>query len=195
MNERDVRKFLDGVKRGQVTVDSAVERLRHLPFEDLGFAKIDHHRTLRQGYPEAVFALGKTPKQVTEIVRGMLRAGASNNILITRADRRVFAAVRRLVRFAPRRNAGRAKPNALNNVEFHELSGTISIERSRAIYGKGLILVVTAVQATSRSARKRSSPRGRWAIASKPSTTSESRDCIDCSNTGRSWLKRASSFV
>jgi pyridinium-3,5-biscarboxylic acid mononucleotide synthase len=144
MNERDVRKFLDGVKRGQVTVDSAVERLRHLPFEDLGFAKIDHHRTLRQGYPEAVFARGKTPKQVTEIVRGMLRAGASSNILITRADRRVFAAVRRLVRFAPRRNAGRAKPNALNSVKFHELSGTISIERSRAIYGKGLILVVTA---------------------------------------------------
>jgi NCAIR mutase (PurE)-related protein len=144
MNERDVRKFLDEVKRGHVTVDSAVERLRQLPFEDLGFAKIDHHRTLRQGYPEVVFAPGKTPKQVTEIVRGMLRAGASNNILITRADPTVFAAVRRLVRFASRRNPGRAKPNGLNKFIFHERSGTISIERSRAVYGKGLILVVTA---------------------------------------------------
>jgi NCAIR mutase (PurE)-related protein len=144
MNERDVRKFLDEVKRGHVTVDSAVERLRQLPFEDLGFAKIDHHRTLRQGYSEVVFAPGKTPKQVTEIVRGMLRAGASNNILITRADPTVFAAVRRLVRFASRRNPGRAKPNGLNKFIFHERSGTISIERSRAVYGKGLILVVTA---------------------------------------------------
>jgi NCAIR mutase (PurE)-related protein len=141
MNERDVRKLLDGVKRGHLTVERAVERLRHLPFEDLGFAKIDHHRMLRQGYPEVVFARGKTPKQVTEIVRGMLRASASNNILITRADRRVFASVRRLVGFAPRRNAG---PNRLSHLEFHELSGTISIERGRAIYGKGLILVVTA---------------------------------------------------
>lgn len=143
MDERDVRKFLDGVKRGQITVESAVERLRHLVFEDLGFAKIDHHRTLRQGYPEVVLARGKTPGQVCEIVRSMLRAGASNNILITRADRRMFAAVRRLVP-SSRRSAARGKQDRSKRAEFHELSGSISIERSRAIHGKGLILVVTA---------------------------------------------------
>jgi pyridinium-3,5-biscarboxylic acid mononucleotide synthase len=144
MDERDVRKFLDGVKRGQITVENAVERLRLFAFEDLGFAKIDHHRTLRQGFPEVVLARGKTPRQVIEIVRSMLRAGASNNILITRADQRIFAAVKRLVPAAPRRSAAREKTDHSKRVEFHALSGSISIERSRAIHGKGLILIVTA---------------------------------------------------
>lgn len=128
MHEDDVRKLLEAVKSGKLSLDAAIERLRHLPFEDLGFAKIDHHRSLRQGHPEVVYARGKTPKQVAEIVRGMLRAGGSHNILVTRADRKIFAAVKRLARAA----------------KFHELSGAITIERSRAIHGKGLILVVTA---------------------------------------------------
>jgi len=79
-----------------------------------------------------VFARGKTPKQVAEIVRAMLRAKASHNILITRANKKTFAAVRLAARAAKLR------------AEFHELSGTISIERSRKTQGKGLILVVTA---------------------------------------------------
>ena len=128
MDEGDIRKLLEGVKRGQLTIERAIERLRQLPYEDLGFAKIDHHRALRQGYPEVVFARGKTRDQVAGIVRGMLRANASHNILVTRADRKIFAAVKRVARAA----------------KFHELSGAISIERSRAIHGKGLILVVTA---------------------------------------------------
>jgi len=128
VDEGDIRKLLEGVKRGQLTIERAIERLRQLPYEDLGFAKIDHHRALRQGYPEVVFARGKTRDQVAGIVRGMLRANASHNILVTRADRKIFAAVKRVARAA----------------KFHELSGAISIERSRAIHGKGLILVVTA---------------------------------------------------
>jgi NCAIR mutase (PurE)-related protein len=128
MNERDLRNFVEAIRRGTLAADSAVERLRQLPFEDLGFAKIDHHRALRQGYPEVVYARGKTQKQVTAIVRGMLRAKASHNILVTRADRRIFRAVKGMARRA----------------RYHELSGTISIERERAIRGKGLILVVTA---------------------------------------------------
>ena len=94
MDEGDIRKLLEGVRRGELPVDRAIERLRQLPYEDLGFAKIDHHRALRQGYPEVVFARGKTREQVAGIVRGMLRAKASDNILITRADRRIFAAVK-----------------------------------------------------------------------------------------------------
>jgi pyridinium-3,5-biscarboxylic acid mononucleotide synthase len=135
MDELDIRSFVEALQRGKLSAEAALDRLRKLPYEDLGFAKIDHHRTLRQGYPEVIFAKGKTPQQVTEIVRGMLRAKASHNILVTRADAKVFAAVRRAVRPLKRR----ASP-----IEFHELSQTIAIFREKAIRGKGLVLVVTA---------------------------------------------------
>jgi NCAIR mutase (PurE)-related protein len=128
MDEREVRNFLEAVKRGSIEVDAAVEKLRQLPYEDLGFAKIDHHRSMRQGFPEVIFARKKTPKQVKEIVRGMVRAKDSHNILVTRADRKIFTAVKAIAR--------RAK--------FHELSGAITIERSLVTHGKGLVLVVTA---------------------------------------------------
>ena len=128
MDEREILKFLEAVKRGTIPLHAAVEKLRHLPYEDLGFAKIDHHRSIRQGFPEVIFARKKTPKQVKEIVRGMLRAKTSHNILITHGDRKIFAAVKTLARTA----------------KFHELSGAITIERSHTVHGKGLVLVVTA---------------------------------------------------
>jgi NCAIR mutase (PurE)-related protein len=128
VDEGDVRKFLEAVKRGSLPVESAVEQLRQWPYEDLGFAKIDHHRALRQGFPEVIFARKKTAKQVAEIARGMLRAKASHNILITHGDKKIFAAVKKVARTA----------------RFHELSGAITISRSQANHGKGLILVVTA---------------------------------------------------
>ena len=65
--------MLAEVRAGKLGVEQAVARLKHLPFEDLGFAKIDHHRTLRQGFAEVVFASGKTPQQVAAIVRALLR--------------------------------------------------------------------------------------------------------------------------
>ena len=129
MKESDIRGLLEELRAGRVTVEQVLERLRHLPFEDLGFAKIDHHRGLRQGFSEVVFARGKTPGQVAAIVRGMLRQKISrHNILITRADRGIYQAVRRLNRKA----------------EFHPLSGAIVVPRSREISGKGTILVVSA---------------------------------------------------
>ncbi|MGA7920672.1 MAG: nickel pincer cofactor biosynthesis protein LarB [Candidatus Acidiferrales bacterium] len=128
MDEGEIRKFLEAVKGGALTVESAVQRLKKLPYEDLGFAKIDHHRSLRQGFPEVIFARKKTPKQVADIVRGMLRAKASHNILVTRADKNIFAAVKRIARSA----------------KFYELSGAITISRSNHNDGKGFILVVTA---------------------------------------------------
>jgi pyridinium-3,5-biscarboxylic acid mononucleotide synthase len=136
MNEQDARNFIEALRAGKLGAEEAVNRLRRLPFEDIGFAKIDHHRALRQGYPEVVFARGKTPKQVTEIVRGMLGEGSSHNVLITRADKGIFAAVKRLARSGNKWRP--AQP------EFHELCGAITILRDRAIRGKGLILVVTA---------------------------------------------------
>jgi NCAIR mutase (PurE)-related protein len=144
MDEHEIRKFLDEFKGGQFTVEHAVERLRNLPFEDLGFAKIDHHRSLRQGFPEVVYARGKTPKQVAEIVRGMLRANGSHNILITRADRSVFAAVKQVAGIGGGKNGAGKKAAKAKPAEFNELSGTILIERSDAIHGKGLILIVSA---------------------------------------------------
>jgi NCAIR mutase (PurE)-related protein len=99
-----------------------------MPYEDLGFAKIDHHRGLRQGFAEVVYAKGKTPQQVVAIARRILRPQVKHNVLITRADAGIFRAVRRLNRAA----------------EFHPLSGTIGIRRNREIVGKGTILVVAA---------------------------------------------------
>jgi NCAIR mutase (PurE)-related protein len=129
MHERDIRRLLEQVRAGRLSPGQAVERLKHMPFEDLGFAKIDHHRALRQGYAEVVFGRGKTPDQVAQIVRGMLRPrGATHNILVTRADKKMYAAVRR----------------AAHTARFHPLSGAIVIRRSKRVTGKGLILIVSA---------------------------------------------------
>ncbi len=128
MTEQDLRKLLDEVRGGRTGIARALERLKKLPFEDLGFAKIDHHRSLRQGFPEVVYARGKTPEQVAKIVGSMLRNGGSHNILVTRADRAIARRVRRLSRSA----------------RFHPLSGAILIRRDRQRRGQGLILVVSA---------------------------------------------------
>ncbi|HYA98011.1 MAG TPA: nickel pincer cofactor biosynthesis protein LarB [Methylomirabilota bacterium] len=129
MHEADLRAILQAVRARKLAPDKAVERLKHLPFEDLDFAKVDHHRALRQGHAEVILAQGKTPAQVAEIAGAMLRArGSHHNILITRADSRIFAAVRRASRAA----------------KFHPLSRLITIERSPAVHGKGLVLVVSA---------------------------------------------------
>jgi NCAIR mutase (PurE)-related protein len=128
MDIRDIQRLLEDVRAGKRSVARAVEQLRHMPFEDLGFAKIDHHRGLRQGFAEVVYAKGKTPRQVVAIIRRILRPQVKHNVLITRADAGIFRGVRRLNRAA----------------EFHPLSGTISIRRNREIVGKGTILVVAA---------------------------------------------------
>jgi len=133
MNQSDLLKILESVQNGKLSPRAAIERLKHLPFEDIGFAKVDHHRTLQQGFSEVVFAKGKTPQQVAEIIRAMLQKKDSrHNILVTRADAKVFAAVKK--------NNGKAASEA----KFHPLSGVISIERSHEVTGKGLILVVSA---------------------------------------------------
>jgi pyridinium-3,5-biscarboxylic acid mononucleotide synthase len=86
MDERDLLQLLQSVRNGTLSAANAVERLKHLPFEDLGFAKVDHHRALRQGYAEVIFGKGKTPQHVAEIVRAMLQhKAARQNILVTRA--------------------------------------------------------------------------------------------------------------
>ncbi len=107
-------------------MDAAVERLRHLPFEDLDFAKIDHHRGLRQGMPEVILGQGKRPEQVAAIVKRMLPHAP--NILITRANPAIWKQLRKLAKRA----------------EFHELSSAITIHRDHTQLGAGRILVVSA---------------------------------------------------
>src|SRR5260370_33004965 len=95
MNQSDLLKILELVKAGELAPDKATERLKHLPFEDLGFAKVDHHRALRQGFAEVILGKGKTPRQLAEIVRAMLRKKASrHNSLVTRAHKKIFAPVK-----------------------------------------------------------------------------------------------------
>lgn len=128
MNERDILALLKQVEAGTLTAARAVQRLRHLPFEDLGFARVDHHRALRQGFAEVVFARGKTPREVAEIARRLLKQSAGGNVLITRADAKQAAAMRRVACAA----------------RFHPRSGVITVARDRTIRGKGTVLVVSA---------------------------------------------------
>jgi NCAIR mutase (PurE)-related protein len=137
VTESEILKLLDAVRAGALSPKSAMERLKHLPFEDLDFAKVDHHRALRQGFAEVVFGKGKTPGQVGAIVKSLLgrkngTASVRQNILVTRADQKMFSAVKR----AAGKNNGK--------VQFHPLSGAITIQRNKEISGKGLIAVVTA---------------------------------------------------
>jgi len=121
-----IAKLLTQVRRGRVTVDAAMERLRDMPYENLGFARIDHHRPLRQGMPEVIFGRGKTPAQIENLVRRMLRHG--HNVLVTRTDAATFERVREVA------------PQA----KFHPLSGAIAIRSERKLRGRGMILVITA---------------------------------------------------
>jgi len=129
MNSEEILKLLKSVSEGKLTPETGVERLKHMPFEDIGIAKVDHHRALRQGYAEVIFGKGKTPAHVADIVRAMLRHKDSrHNILITRADKKTFSVVKRVSRAA----------------KSHPVSGAITIERDSTIRGKGTILVVSA---------------------------------------------------
>src|SRR6201996_8403812 len=112
MNERELERLLELVRAGELAPAKAAERLKHMPFEDLGFAKVDHHRALRQGFAEVIFGKGKTPKQVAEIAQAMLLRDSQQNVLITRADKKIFTAVKRIHHAA----------------KFHELPGVITIQ-------------------------------------------------------------------
>src|SRR5580658_8369282 len=126
MDRARIETLLNEVREGRTALPDALERLRDLPFEDLGFAKLDHHRALRTGMPEVIFAAGKTPSQVALIFARMAAAGG--NVLATRASREVYEAVREV------------EPRA----EFHETARAITLTQSPSAPGKGTICVVCA---------------------------------------------------
>lgn len=110
MNHRELRALLEGVRDGSAGIDDAVERLSTLPYEDLGFAHVDHHRQLRRGYGEAIFCAGKTVAQVAEISRRMVAHGHTN-VLATRADQAMLDELERAVPVRLYRDLGLAVVN------------------------------------------------------------------------------------
>jgi hypothetical protein len=126
MDAQALRKIMQEVKAGRLSPDEAVARLRHFPFEDLGFAKVDHHRRLRTGMPEVIFSRGKTPRQVAGIFKRLAAKGG--NVLATKADPDHFRAVKK----------------ALRKAEYHELGQAIVLKQDETTYGKGRIAVVSA---------------------------------------------------
>jgi len=127
MDHNRVRKLLENVSAGKVTVDEALGKLRSLPYEDLGFARLDSHRSLRQGFPEVVFCEGKTAEQLTLIARQMLKAGAPN--MFTRASFEAYQAIRE------------AAPEAV----YYENASivAVNVEPIESILSSGTVLVVT----------------------------------------------------
>jgi hypothetical protein len=130
MTETELQRLLDEVRSGAVAAPAAAERIagamRTAPFEDLGFARIDTHRALRQGFPEVILGLGKTPAQVAAIAERIVASGQS--LLVTRAQPEAYAAVSRVV------------PEAV----YHADARAITLPRGEIPLGRGTILVMCA---------------------------------------------------
>jgi len=126
MDSGTIQRLLEEVRGGTLGVAEALERLKRLPFEDLGFAKLDRHRHLRQGFPEVVLCSGKSPEQIERIVQSHLSAEA--NLLATRASPEIFERVKGIA------------PNA----EYHEASRAITIVNAPVPKTGGTVLVISA---------------------------------------------------
>ena len=126
MNTEEIRSILDAVTTGNLARDEAVERLKNLSYEDVGYAKVDHARAHRQGFPEVIFGEGKTREQITGIFEKLI--ARAPNVLITRTDAVVYGDVR----------------NIVTEAEWHESARMIRLIRDRQEKGAGEIAVVTA---------------------------------------------------
>ena len=122
MDIKKLQQILSEVKSGDISVKNALKNLKHLPYEDITFAKVDHHRRLRQGVPEVVFASGKTTEQAVHIAKTMYKK--SKSFLITRAEKDIYDSLK------------------IKNAVFYPASGMISIGRKKK--RKGNVLVMTA---------------------------------------------------
>ena len=126
MSNSELRRRLEELRQGDCSVEEVLEFLKDFPYQDLDFARVDHHRPLRTGFPEVVFGKGKSPEQVAAIVQSL--AGRGNPVLVTRADRAAFEAVIQVV------------PDA----EFHEGANALVVagkDEKEAVEG---VMVMTA---------------------------------------------------
>ncbi len=126
MNSQELEEILRKVQTGESSVDDAMEKLRHFPYSDLGFARIDHHREVRTGYPEIVFCSGKTHEQVKEIFKVMVEH--ENNIIGTRADKDLFEHISKFF------------PDAV----YYDIARIISIRKKEIVPPSSKIAVITA---------------------------------------------------
>jgi hypothetical protein len=126
MDAQKLRSLLEQVRDGGVSPDDALGQLNHMPFEDLGFAKVDHHRALRHGMPEVILGRGKTPGEVRAISEKLLER--SRNLLVTRADEEMFEAVQELDAAA----------------EYFPRSKALRVWHDRTVVGRAKIAVLCA---------------------------------------------------
>lgn len=126
MNRERIKKLLESVRAGRVNVDEAIERMASLPYEDIEFARVDHHRDLRLGFPEVILGQGKTPDQIAHIAERILTN--SSNLLVSRTTEEAFAAVR----------------NVAADAEFHAEARMIAVVRDPSERGDGTIAIISA---------------------------------------------------
>lgn len=126
MNIKEVEKLLIDVKNGESTIEEALNVLKNFPYTDLGFARIDHHREMRTGYPEIIYCAGKSVDQVKEIVRVM--SEKENNVIGTRANQEMYDAVKSLL------------PDAV----YYPIARIISVQKKKPASPKTRIAVITA---------------------------------------------------
>ena len=126
MYEQKIKKVMLEIKNKKLGVDEAIKKLKFLPFEDLGFAKIDHHRALRKGFPEVVFCQNKTTEQVVSIARKL--ASVNADVLATRATQEMFKEIKKHIKDA----------------KYNDISKTIIINKNNKKLKKGKILVLSA---------------------------------------------------
>lgn len=126
MDSQELQHLLQRVRDGKTSVDDAMTGLRNLPFEDLGYAKVDHHREMRHGMPEVILGQGKQPEQVAGIAKALL--AKSRNLLLTRATPEMAARVAELA----------------SETEYFPASGVVRVWRDRTVHGRGKIVVVCA---------------------------------------------------
>ena len=126
MDRENLKALLEEVRTGGIEVDAALDRLRHLPYEDLGFANIDHHREIRVGMPEVIFGKGKTAEEVATIAGWLL--ARSSNVLATRTTPEAYALVKA----------------SFPEAEYFPRSGALRVFRDKKQHGKGKLAVVSA---------------------------------------------------
>jgi NCAIR mutase (PurE)-related protein len=127
MNVQKLALLLTRVRSGKITIEEALGQLKSLPFEDLGFSRIDHHRSLRKGFPEVIWGQGKTSGEIQSILRRL--KGKGQNVLVTRLEEKKAAAIQK----------------AFPKSQYYSRSGVLTyLTHPVKMQGKGTILVITA---------------------------------------------------
>ncbi|MBL7187912.1 MAG: nickel pincer cofactor biosynthesis protein LarB [Phycisphaerae bacterium] len=128
MQRKKLKELLKQIKNGEIDIDQGIEKLRHLPLEDLGFACIDHHRQVRRGFPEVIYCPGKTTEHIIEIFTALAEKGS--NVLATRAEKSVFEAL--------------AETNKFPQARYDKLARAIVLKQQRREPSKSVLPIVTA---------------------------------------------------